>query len=153
MLSFKDGCTKRRGFRVFCGIAIAMILLVASFASASIHQTKCSAAQRLGKVKPSSIKETYSSYNTFVYKYKWKKVNGADGYQVRIIEAESFDFDNVIRTIDRETVFSNKARFRLESADDLGVYSVRVQVRAFRYKGVGYEYGPWSTSSKFMLYV
>ena len=153
MIVLKNDSSKKKGLKTTCCIIMIVTLFITGLLSSFSYQKECLAAQKIGKVKANSIDMCYSNMNTFVYKFKWKKVKNVDGYQVRVIEAESYDFDNIIRTIDRHTTFSNKARFELESADDLGVYDIRVQVRAFKFKGTGYKYGPWSTSSSFMLYV
>ncbi len=103
--------------------------------------------EKPGNTKANSIEYTGTNENYSIESFKWTKASRAEGYQVRFISADSYDYDDLIVTYVRGTTNTNSISLKTPEIDT-GKY-FRVQVRAFRTKKNGTKvYGDWITSTK-----
>lgn len=109
--------------------------------------------EKPGNTKASSIDYTGTNEDYSIESFKWTKASRAEGYQVRFISADSYDYDDLIVTYGRGTTNTNSISLKTPDVD-IGEY-FRVQVRAFRTKKDGTKvYGDWITSiKKFGAYI
>lgn len=103
--------------------------------------------EKPGNTKASSIEYTGTNDTYSIESFEWNKASRAEGYQVRFISADSYDYDDLIVTYGRGTTDTNSISLKTPDLDT-GEY-FRVQVRAFRTKKGGTKvYGDWITSTK-----
>lgn len=103
--------------------------------------------EKPGNTKASSIDYTGTNEDYSIESFKWTKASRAEGYQVRLISADSYDYDDLIVTYGRGTTNTNSISLKTPEIDTRELF--RVQVRAFRTKKNGTKvYGDWITSTK-----
>ena len=100
--------------------------------------------ERPSDVDASSIKYVSSSYdNMFVF--KWKKVENATGYQVRLIYRDYYDYDDIAVHFARSWTTKNKIKIKANTPDSEDFY---VQIRTFkRDDNLKRVYGNWVTNN------
>ena len=101
------------------------------------------------KVNELSIRLADWNSHTNKYTFKWGKIKKVDGYQVRIIDRDLYDYDDIVRVYDRGTTYKNKGKIKMElSIDHSDVSFIKIQVRPYKIKMDGTnKYGKWSTSA------
>lgn len=122
-------------------IVTVMICLavVMSFSTTQVN----AASKKPGKVKASSIKYLGTDSNTSTMAFTWKKVKGAKGYQVRIIDARSYKKSGAVVQYLSANCKKNNIKLNTSSLESEKAYLL--QVRAFKNKGKRKVYGKWST--------
>ena len=83
--------------------------------------------------------------------FKWKKVKGAKGYQVRIIDSDKYVYSKKIKVYNKMTSKRNRIQILCPNKSKCrnGYF---VQVRAYTIKANGKKlYGKWSTSKNHFL--
>ena len=130
-------------------LSVMMCLIVMiSFSTMPVN----AATKKPGKVKSSSIVYTGTDSTYSTMSFKWKKVKGAKGYQVRIINSKAYEDVNVIEYYITGNSKKNKITLYTASLQRGRLY--RLQVRAYKKKGDRRVFGKWSTSeSKFAAFI
>ncbi len=127
--------------RKTCVLFICMAILMGLSVS-----TAHAASKRIRKVKASSIVYTGSSADYKAVSFEWERIKGVTGYQVRLIDKDSYDDHHVVK------IYLNASSLKRNIYIDLASISkgtsYRVQVRAYKNKKGRLFFGKWSTSKR-----
>ena len=131
---------------------VLLLVVFSLFAFAAPVSAKSKKVKAPGKVKASSIQLVKSTRDKYGYEcivFKWKKVKGASGYQIRIIDSERYEYDDVAHIYTRDSTKKNKITTDAPLSSQMISSGIRLQVRAYKSynKGKSKKYGKWVTSS------
>lgn len=111
-----------------------------------VYSSKSSSASSSGIGKPQTVRITYWGKTDYysMYRIKYKKVSGANGYVIQV--AKDKKFKNILKTEENYSLSYPYAR-SLSKEDNVKLY---VRVRAFKKSGSKKTYGSWSSVKSFI---
>ncbi len=126
------GVTRKKGFKTF--VALLMIMMLA-LSMTNLTSEAASKKNGLKKVKITKVTKEVSQVAAGVmYTFKWKKVKGANGYQVKLSSREAGEWFN-------ETSYTSGRSFKTGGSS---IDTYRIKVRAYKVVNNKKKYGPWS---------
>ena len=124
-------------------LLMVIVLIVSMVTSVNAKSKKDS---KPGKVNPLSIHytDTITDWRTYINGvFKWDKVKGAKGYQIRLIDEAAYSNGN-LTILNSEITTTNKITMEIPTQDICDQY--RIQIRAYKTsKGGNKIFGKWST--------
>ncbi len=127
--------------RKICVLLMCMTILMGLSVS-----TANAASKKIEKVKASSIVYTGSSADYKAVSFEWRKVKGAKGYQVRLIDRDRYDHHHAVKIY--LSAYTRRSHIYIDLTPIRRGTFYRVQVRAYKTKRGRIIYSKWSTSKK-----